>query len=177
MNLGNAFAGVWINNSSAVNNRLGNGTAAGGNDIDNNGQLGISLGDGITPNPNEVSLFSGPNNLQNYPVLTSVVTFGGTTTISGTYDFPNGIQAYTLEFFSSPAADPSGFGEGAQWEGTTSVLTDASGHATFSVPIVPAVLAGRVVTAIATDPNGNSSEFSGAAVQTVPVELQRFDAE
>ena len=54
---------------------------------------------------------TGPNNPQNYPVIGSVVSTGGNTTVTGT---PAQQPQYHLpvEFFSSPSGDASGHGEG-----------------------------------------------------------------
>src|SRR3712207_9259313 len=72
---------------------------------------------------------TGPNNRQNYPVITDATTAVGLgTTIQGTLNsIPSSVttQTFTIQFFSSPAADPSGFGEGKIFLGETQVQTDA----------------------------------------------------
>jgi hypothetical protein len=135
------------------------------NQIHDNIKLGIDLfpgsfgnfGGEVTPNdPGDGD--TGPNNLQNYPVLTSMSSSAETTSIAGTLNSVAS-STYRLEFFANNSADPSGFGEGQSFIGTTNVTTDASGNASFNVN-VPGIAAGQRVTATATDPNGNTSEFS-----------------
>src|SRR5262249_35066276 len=70
-----------------------------------------------------------------------------------------------IEFFSSPSADPSGFGEGKVFLGSTNVFTDGGGNFTFTTS-VPAVAFGASISATATDPNSNTSEFSQAITAT-----------
>ena len=63
---------------------------------------------------------SGPNNLQNFPAIGQALAAPASTTIAGTLNStPN--STYTIEFFSSPAADPSGYGEGQTYLGSTAV--------------------------------------------------------
>jgi Bacterial Ig-like domain (group 3)/Right handed beta helix region len=114
--------------------------------------------DGVTANHSCGADF-GPNLLQNYPVLASATADGSSTTVVGTL---NSVASttYSLEFFASPACHASGHGAGEQLLGTGSVTTDASCSGTFSVTVPIVVPAGYVVTATATDPNGNTSEFS-----------------
>ena len=69
---------------------------------------------------------------------------------------------FTVEIFTSPGCDPLGHGEGKVWVGALPMLTNGSGDATFAGFPVPA---GLFITATATDPAGNTSEFS-ACVQT-----------
>ena len=109
------------------------GLAIEGNSIFSNGGLGIDLNrDGVTPNdilPGDPD--TGPNNLQNFPVLTSVSSSGGTTTINGTLNStPN--TTFRIEFFANDMLDPSGNGEGQIFLGSTSVMTD--GAATHRSP-------------------------------------------
>jgi hypothetical protein len=113
----------------------------------------------VTPNDlNDVD--TGANTLQNFPVLTSVTTGGGNTTIQGSLNStPN--QTFQVDFYSSAALDPSGNGEGALFFNTTSVNTDSNGNATINVTFPMALAAGRVITATATNAAGNTSEFSG----------------
>ena len=132
-----------------------------GNAIFSNNGLGIDLAvNGITPNDGTDS-DTGPNQLQNFPVITSVTSASNSTTIQGSL---KSIQStsFQIDFYSNSTVDPSGNGEGAQFFGTTSVNTDANGDAAINVTIPTGLAAGRVISATATDPNGNTSEFSAA---------------
>jgi hypothetical protein len=137
------------------------------NSIFSNGGLGIDLADnGVTPNdPGDGD--TGPNTLQNYPVLTNAVTSSGNTTITGTLNStPN--TAFYLEFFASTEADPSGFGEGQTYLGAISNLTtDASGNAAINAVLTGVPPAGQTfISATATDNAelANTSEFSQTVV-------------
>ncbi len=115
----------------------------------------------------------GPNGLQNYPVLTTAESAGGATTMAGTLDSTPGTQ-FRIEFFSSPSCDPSGNGEGRTFIGATNVTTAAGPCIVFPPPqplafgamVQPAVAVGQFITATATGPNGNTSEFSGCVQVT-----------
>ena len=113
------------------------GGAITGNSIHDNGGLGIAAD---SPAP---------------PTVASALTVGSTTTIQGATD-PGTGGTLTVEFFSSPTCDPSGFGEGAAPLGTTSVNAGAN-----FVMIVPAVAPGNVVTATST--LTSTSAFSACA--------------
>src|SRR5205085_6799214 len=170
--IGGAAAGagnvIAFNNDDGVSISSGTGNSVRANAIHDNGttatQLGIDLGpDGVTPN-DAGDPDTGANNLQNFPVLTSAVTSGGNTTIQGTLNSTTNTQ-FTIEFFANPACDASGNGEGQTFLGSTLVTTDASGNATINTSLAVNVPAGQAVTATATDPDNNTSEFS--ACQTV----------
>ena len=143
---------------------LGNGTqntSIRGNSIYSNGRLGIDISpSGVTPN-DAGDADTGPNGRQNFPLITSVVSAGGQTTITGTLNStPN--TTFIVDFYANSVCDSSGNGEGARpfALNPTPVITDANGNATFNV-IVPTTLpAGKVLTATATDPTGSTSEFS-----------------
>ena len=75
---------------------------------------------------------------------------------------------YRIEFFGNDALDPSSYGEGQIFLGFKNVTTNASGNANFTA-MVPQVAAGQRVTATATDPMGNTSEFSGAIGQLLNI--------
>jgi hypothetical protein len=65
-----------------------------------------------------------------------------------------------VQFFWNAACDPSNNGEGKQYLGYKSgIITDATGLAVFNFTC-GTIPAGGFLTALATDPNGNTSEFS-----------------
>ena len=184
--LGNGGAGVYLTNS--LNNVIGGtGTGAGnviafnvaagvrtpggtnafyGNSIFSNGALGIDLGTvGITAN-DAGDVDTGANNLQNYPVISVAVLSGGTITLQGNLN-SKASTAYRLEFFSSPACDASGSGEGAHFLGSTNVATDPANNASFTLSFSSANAADTAVTATATAPDGSTSEFSACYGMTI----------
>ena len=181
--LPNTFQGVRLNGSTndfvgGIQNGAGNkiafnggpgvllftgtGSSVRGNSIFGNGGLGIDIGpqSGVTANdPDDSDL--GANNLQNFPVITTVSSNASNTTILGSLTSrPN--TTYQIDFYSNAAVDPSGNGEGALFFNTTAVTTNANGLAAIDVSFPIALPSGRVITATATDPNGNTSEFSAA---------------
>ena len=134
--------------------------------------LGIDLPFvGVTPNDPCDSVRP-----QNFPVITSGAVSSGNVTLSGTLNSVASTQ-FRLEFFSSAVSDPSGFGEGEKFLGSTNVVTDASCNATFgpiSLPfqngqIFVAATATRLET-VSLNPL-ETSEFS-ATVQVVPTPLR-----
>lgn len=139
----------------------GSGNSIRGNSIFSNNGLGIDLAaNGVTPNDSNDG-DTGPNQLQNFPVITSATSASGSTTIQGSLkSIPS--TSFQIDFYASSAVDPSGNGEGAQFFNSTSVSTNGSGDATINLTFPTALPAGRVITATATDPNGNTSEFSAA---------------
>src|SRR5439155_6053054 len=96
----------------------GTGNAILGNSIFSNGGPGIDFkDDGVTAN-DACDADTGPNNLQNFPVITSVTAGVGSTTIQGTLNSVASTQ-YRIEFFTNDACEPSGFGEGKTFCGST----------------------------------------------------------
>ena len=152
----NGGAGVAIVGNTARGNAIRN------NRIFANGGLGIDIQrDGI-PQPNDpMDPDEGANFLQNYPVITSAVSSGGSTTITGTLNStPN--TTFVIELFVNLAPDPSGFGEGQRLIAAPTITTDAAGNATFTVTVAENLL-GQFITATATDVvRANTSEFSAA---------------
>jgi hypothetical protein len=150
----NAFGGVAVIGSSTTGNSIR------ANSIANNSGLGIDLnGDGVTVN-NTGNVDAGPNNLQNYPVILSA-TAGNPTSATGTLN-STASTTFTLDFYSSAVPNPVFFGDGGTYLGSATVMTDASGNATFAASLATSTSVGQWITATATDPNGNTSEFSGA---------------
>ncbi len=193
--LGNEVYGIVFSNSASLNtiggataglgNRIafqvstgvlvesGTGDSILSNSIFSNGRLGIDLvapGDppsGVTPNPTPPNpVRSGPNNLQAYPVLTSVTSNGTLTHILGTlYSQQN--TTFLIQFFTSPTADASGYGEGETFLGSTQLATDQNGNATIDLPFAVAFPPGGVLAATATNmTTGDTSEFTQAVSES-----------
>ncbi len=135
------------------------------NEIFSNGDLGIDLGDdGVTLNDLGDG-DTGPNELQNFPAITSATRgAGGALTIGGRLrSTPS--RTFTLEFFKNP---PGG-DEGATLIGTTMVSTDdTTGLATFTFHPTRSASLGDRITATATNVNHSTSEFSAPRKVVAP---------
>ncbi|MBN1425684.1 hypothetical protein JXA88_14100 [Candidatus Fermentibacteria bacterium] len=132
------------------------------NSIRSNGGLGISLA-GTDPTPNDPDDGdTGCNNLQNHPIL-AINDPGPPLTLVDVYLNSTPSTTFHFEFFSNEGLDDTGFGEGETYLGWASWTTDGSGDAAFTVFFDPPVLQGHTITATATDPSGNTSEFSQVA--------------
>jgi YVTN family beta-propeller protein len=170
--MGNTIA---YNGGTGVAVMRGLGNAILSNRIFANGKLGIDLGGdiefggaGVTLN-DPLDPDSGANKFQNFPVIEYAEQNSGYIrgSIAST---PNSILG--LQFFASPAPDPSGYGEGQVYLGSSWVLTDALGNAAFSLTLPVTFNAGQALTATATDSMWNTSEFSLAYVVPVRDSLQ-----
>ena len=131
-----------------------------------NNRIGISLTSTfpLIPTLNDLGdSDTGDNGLQNYPVIgRSVAAPGGFTSV-GILSTNPGSRTYHLEFFANQTS-PLGYGEGERLLGSVDTTTGLGGEATFSFGTTAAVLPGEFITATATDPDGNTSEFSRAVV-------------
>jgi trimeric autotransporter adhesin len=171
--LGNGFFGVAVagggqqiwRNTIAFNGghgvfvSSGNQNAILSNSIHSNGGLGIDLrggtenAAGVTANDHG-DFDSGPNHLQNRPIITDATTSGTTTNISGRLNsLPN--QFFFLQFFSNP----SGGNEGQRLIGASNVKTDVNGNVRFTFAPAGKVSVGRTITATASL-SDDTSEFS-----------------
>jgi trimeric autotransporter adhesin len=175
--------GVWVLRHPlswpAVGNRISRNTCAG------NLGLCIDLSAGFTPDgvtANDAGdVDTGVNAFQNYPVLASAAATVPAaaageaaskatlkaierTDVSGT--LPSRPDAfYTLEFFAAANCHDSGHGEadvflGDPVLGGTVVVTDGNGDASFTFSLPRSAPVGSVLTATATDVDGNTSEMS-----------------
>jgi len=139
-----------------------------GNRIGSNGELGIAHNGNTTPHPNDPGDGdTGPNNRQNFPVLTSASANSSAITINGTLNSAAN-TAYRIEFFANDDCDPSGYGEGQIFIGATNVTTNGSGNANFDTQFAFTAASDQQLTTTATDPDGNTSEFS----QCSPIIIQ-----
>ena len=151
---GSTLKNLTIRNCPAAGIRVlgGAGNTFTRNSITNNGALGIDLGtDGVTAN-DAGDADTGPNNLQNSPVLISA----GSAIKGRLNSIPNAI--HTLEFYANTACDLSGSGEGQTYLGTSTATTDASGDVYFTANV--SAPAGQFIVATDTAPDGSTSEFS-----------------
>ncbi len=138
--------------------------AISGNNIRTDNKLGIDLQESIPtvhqPNLNDLNdVDEGPNHLQNYPVIATVLTDSVQTLIKGFLNSrPN--SGYSIELFRNAAANDVGFGPGELYVGRTDVATDAMGNTSFVSVLPCTVSVGNTVCCTATDVDGNTSEFS-----------------
>ncbi|MCA1733894.1 MAG: right-handed parallel beta-helix repeat-containing protein, partial [Acidobacteria bacterium] len=167
----NVGEGVLLTSTASAGNTIT------GNSIALNGALGIDLGgttaggDGVTLNDSTSG--AGPNELADYPIITSAVYdgFKNKTTIEGTYlDLNYVSQLVRIEVFSNhtpdttPNPDPllGPFGEGDLFLGSFDVfMTGATDTWRY---VHDGDLSGKFATATATLPSGSTSEFSEAVL-------------
>ena len=131
------------------------GNKISGNSIHSNGMLGIDLfPQGVSENdPGDID--NGPNQGMNFPDIDTVIFNSGTSEniISGHLDTPNP-DSCTIEIYRA-LPDTSGHGEGIEYLCT--VIPDASGN---WADTISGLNDNDFLTSLATDQNGNSSEFS-----------------
>lgn len=168
--LANSQDGIRLeSNGNAISNNLiafntqrginifstGTGNRISLNSIHSNGNLGIDLGNnGVTLNDNDDTDLA--NNQQNFPVILSA----NATTVTATLNSTPSTQ-FTVEFFLSPTADPTNFGEGQTFLGISNVTTNAGGDINFTFTSPIALPNGQFITATARNiANGDTSEFS-----------------
>jgi hypothetical protein len=144
-----------INNGVDVVGATTTGNSILSNQIFGNGLLGIAIpGDTATSGP------PGPNDLQSYPVLSTVVANGTGVTITGTLTSAAN-TSFLLQFYANPAASPSGFGQGQTLLGSATEMTSANGTVSFTATLLGSVSIGNVVSATATNVvTGDTSAFS-----------------
>ena len=157
---------ISFNVARGVFVEAGTGNAILGNTISFNGALGIDLAPvGVTPNdPGDPDV--GPNLLQNFPVLSSVLLGPTTTEIQGSLNSLASLN-FRIELFASLACDPSGYGQGQRPLGAVTAMTDGGGNVAIDAMIDGPAL-GPWVTATATDPSNNTSEFSACVATPAP---------
>jgi CSLREA domain-containing protein len=180
--LGNSFNGVRLE-GGAANNSIGTDTAgnfiafntgpgvvlyddAGTgnliqfNSIHDNGGLGIQLGNSAIPLPNDpLDMDTGPNTLINHPTMISAISQFNSQFRASLNAVPGTV--YRVDFFTNNACDPSGFGEGHRLVKHVTVTTDSNGVGLAIADFPGTYFAdGNFITATATDPSGNTSEFS-----------------
>lgn len=127
------------------------------NSIYQNTGLGIDLdNNGVTPNDGAGDPDTGGNSLQNFPVIGAIDFVAGT--VDATLTSTANMQ-FDIDFFRSAQCDALGYGEGQTYLGTYTGTSNGSGALSFTHPLT-GLVDGEYLTAVATDANNNSSEFS-----------------
>jgi hypothetical protein len=108
--------------------------------------------------PNDVGDTDG---VQNFPVLSAATSRGKHRGVRLTGSLSSKpLASYRVEFFANRVANPSGYGEGESHLGSVTVVTDASGGASFE--FTASEHSGLTFTATATSAGGATSEFGPA---------------
>ncbi len=144
-----------------------------GNAIYDNFGMGIDLvNDGVSPNDLDDDDSKLPNDLQNFPVLTMAENEGADLHLVASLN-SHGSTRYLIEFFFSESCDSSGHGEARIVLGSEVFITDSDGNVTIDLTLLDMALPqAGAVTATATDPDGNTSEFSQClAVAGIPTAI------
>ena len=154
----NGGDGVALATDGGINNYIDP------NFIHSNGGLGVDINDdGPTMNdPQDAD--AGPNDTQNFPVLTSATTTNGLMVTGYLNSTPQ--LYFNLFFLVNDECDPSGYGEGQDFAGEITIITDATGERQFTATFPAANVApGKFISASASNPE-STSEFS-ACVEVV----------
>ena len=145
------------------------------NSIHSNGGLGIDLNDdGVTAN-DDTDSDTGPNSLQNYPVLTHAALSAESAYI-GFNTYVTGYTTLTVDFYASDSCDSSGNGEGKEWLGRFTVRPETAGDKNYVVGALDGTLedynysSSTYITATATVLL-STSEFSPCIESVSPPQL------
>jgi hypothetical protein len=106
--------------------------------------------------------------LQNWPVITSVTPHPDSVTVAGVIDTKPATRV-DIDVSQLAACGPSGFGEIGPRHGGTTVTTNGSGHANFSMTLPTTDFDGTWWSAIATTSDGTSE--AGACVRSPGAQL------
>ncbi len=136
-----------------------------GNSLFNNGQLGIDLGnDDVADSNDPGDADTGVNGRENAPSLSFARDNGSSVLVYGTLDgnFTGGSKR--VEFFASPTASASGFGEGRIFLGFSTINPGGINVAFLrsSISAANAPAPPYFITATSTAADGSTSEFSNA---------------
>ena len=178
--VGTNFDGVKIPNGldgisllQSAGNTIGGTTSGAGNVIAFNTGAGVTVDTGtgnairqnsIFANRQGIVLTNGGNANQPAPTLTAADSFPGTTMVEGQLSGFAASTTYTIEFFASAPGDPSTPGQAHVFLGSQTFTTNGSGAATISATLSATVPVGQVVTATATSPADNTSEFATGVI-------------
>jgi Astacin (Peptidase family M12A) len=163
----NGFTGIY---AGSDNSDVSLGNTIRGNTIYSNNYIGINLAGGVEDfygvTANDFGdADTGPNDLQNFPVITNAFGYAASTIVSGTLNSAAS-STFSVDVYRNFSADPSDHGQGQFYVGTASVTTDGSGNGNFSLTNFTANYAGQFFTATATAASGDTSEFGADVLAT-----------
>src|SRR5262249_48187373 len=143
---------IAFNGGDGVHIDTATGVAVWGNTLFGNAVLGIEL-------------VNGGNNDQAFPQELEATSINGFTAVIGMLESTPKTR-FIIQWFANSACHWSGYGEGDQFIARSDVKTDWDGVARFDLAF-DVDLSGQWLTATATDPDGNTSQFSACTeVQT-----------
>jgi len=134
--------------------------SARGNRFYDNRPVAIALGYDPPHFPDPGDADPGPNGSQNAPVITGIDY--GPPTVAHAILSSTPSTTFDVDFYSNtscvsfPVVSP----QGEHLVGSVQATTDAAGVATIDFPLPSPLAPGQTVSAIATDPAGNTSEFA-----------------
>ena len=156
-NATSARSGIYVDPTGRASNSIR------GNSVFNNTGIGIDLAAVGTTANDLADPDTGPNNIQNFPIVSSAETNGNV--VGSLNSTPN--TTFAIDFYNNLVSDGTA-SEGRTFIGSTTVVTDGGGNATFSFGSTATLTAGQFVTATATSTSGSAqaigdtSEFSAA---------------
>jgi hypothetical protein len=164
-----------------ISEEAGPGNSVFANAIFGNRGLGINLqppGEPphtVTPN-DPLDADSGPNGLQNSPVITNATLNGGVVMVRGTLNGKPD-RSCSIDFYANTCSEPLGSAEGELYLGFTTCNTDRRGQGSFLFT-VSGMVSDQSITATAIDlDTGDTSEFSAAAGGVRIVSIERSGAD
>lgn len=164
-----AKAGLYLDPTASA------GNAIRGNAIFNNGSvagIGIDLGTPGSTADDASDADTGPNDLQNFPVIASANPTNGM--IMGTLN-STPTTNFAIDFYVNTNTDGAA-SEGRTYIGSTNITTDGNGNASFSFSSPVTLTTGQFITATATSLTtpfapqavGDTSEFSSPTIVASP---------
>jgi hypothetical protein len=103
---------------------------------------------------------AGPNELQNFPVISLIEQIEGTIRVGGTLH-SKASTTYRIDFYATEVSEATAIEsalQGQRYLGTQTIMTDSTGYEHFEV-VLPELTGNEVITSTATDLAGNTSEF------------------
>ena len=159
-----------------------NNNAVFGNEFSANSGLAIDLSedgsdtDGVTPNDTD-DLDSGPNGLQNTPVLASAAVNGDTVTVTGTLDVGNPVtQGMRISIYLSDTCVGGAHNEAQQLLASELRNFSTSSEGFVFAINLPFAAEPRFISATVNGPTG-TSELSNCVAAIQPVDLFKNDFE